>query len=316
MLHIAQKWTKLGLLYAPDRQALLPLTHASVPFARRLQGSLYRVYFSARDEASRSCLCWILVDIEKFSIVDGCSSPAFAPSTPGFFDEDGVMGCDLLDQGTALWLYYIGWNKAINVPFRNAIGLAASTDGGTTFHRMFEGPVVDRGIHDPCFVASMCVIPDDQHFRMYYLSCVAWERSGKSLRHRYHIKQALSLDGLKWDRAGATAIDFAYPNEYAISVPRVLKTLKGYSMWYSYRGGPRGETYRIGYAESENGTNWVRRDLDVELDISPSGWDSEMICYPFVMRHAGDLFMFYNGNGYGRTGIGVARLDNKDEWGF
>jgi len=35
---------------------------------------------------------------------------------------------------------------------------------------------------------------------------------------------------------------------------------------------------------------------------SETGWDSEMVCYPFLY---GD-YMFYNGNGYGKTGIGVA----------
>jgi hypothetical protein len=31
-----------------------------------------------------------------------------------------------------------------------------------------------------------------------------------------------------------------------------------------------------------------------------------MICYPFVFDHAGSRFMLYNGNGYGKTGFGIA----------
>lgn len=31
-------------------------------------------------------------------------------------------------------------------------------------------------------------------------------------------------------------------------------------------------------------------------------WDSEMVCYPYLIGS----FMFYNGNGYGRSGIGIA----------
>jgi hypothetical protein len=36
------------------------------------------------------------------------------------------------------------------------------------------------------------------------------------------------------------------------------------------------------------------------------GWDSEMIEYPFVFEHDGLRYMLYNGNGYGRSGFGLA----------
>jgi hypothetical protein len=110
-----------------------------------------------------------------------------------------------------------------------------------------------------------------------------------------------------WDRRGDVAIDFAYDSEYAISVPRVFYR-KGWEMLYSYRGGPFGATYRIGYAVSENGSCWDRRDTAVALQPSNSGWDSEMVCYPFVINYDGEYFVLYNGNGYGATGFGLARM--------
>jgi hypothetical protein len=33
---------------------------------------------------------------------------------------------------------------------------------------------------------------------------------------------------------------------------------------------------------------------------------SEMIKYPFVFDHDGERSMLYNGNGYGKTGVGLA----------
>jgi predicted GH43/DUF377 family glycosyl hydrolase len=78
-------------------------------------------------------------------------------------------------------------------------------------------------------------------------------------------------------------------------------------MWYSYRG----RSYRIGYAESDNGIEWVRKDEEVGIDVSESGWDSEMIEYPYIFDHEGQRYMLYNGNGYGRTGIGLAVLEEK-----
>ena len=47
----------------------------------------------------------------------------------------------------------------------------------------------------------------------------------------------------------------------------------------------------------------------VGIDVSKNGWDSEMICYPYVFDHKGKRYMLYNGNGYGKTGFGLAVLE-------
>ena len=73
-------------------------------------------------------------------------------------------------------------------------------------------------------------------------------------------------------------------------------------MWYSYRG----EKYRIGYAESEDGIVWTRKDNESGIGVSSEGWDSEMIDYPVVFKHKDDVYMLYCGNGYGKTGFGLA----------
>jgi hypothetical protein len=80
-------------------------------------------------------------------------------------------------------------------------------------------------------------------------------------------------------------------------------------MWFSYRSG-NGQAYRIGYAMSSDGRNWELALEDAGIDVSTSGWDSEMIEYPFVFDHKGQRYMMYNGNDYGRTGFGLAVLAN------
>jgi hypothetical protein len=78
-------------------------------------------------------------------------------------------------------------------------------------------------------------------------------------------------------------------------------------MWYCYRG----TTYRIGYAESRDGRSWERRDALAGLGVSESGWDDQSVAYPSVFEHDGALYMLYNGNGYGRTGFGIAVLEHE-----
>jgi hypothetical protein len=107
-----------------------------------------------------------------------------------------------------------------------------------------------------------------------------------------------------WRPTGIVCIDYASASEYAIARPHVVKEGDRYRMWYSHRGA----AYRIGYAESRDGLRWERRDAEAGIDVSASGWDAQMIAYPCVFRHAGQLLMLYNGNDYGRTGIGLAAL--------
>ncbi len=84
-------------------------------------------------------------------------------------------------------------------------------------------------------------------------------------------------------------------------------------MWYAYRkkGNYRLDkelSYRIGHAVSDDGKQWIRRDELAGIDVSTKGWDSEMITYPNIVNYKGEKFMFYNGNGFGRTGFGYAIL--------
>jgi hypothetical protein len=67
--------------------------------------------------------------------------------------------------------------------------------------------------------------------------------------------------------------------------------------------------YRAGYASSPDGIHWTRKDEEAGIDVSADGWDSEAIAYPYCIRVRGTLVMFYNGNGFGKTGFGYAIAD-------
>ena len=299
-----QRWKKLGCIY--NRQY-----YSSVPQSFHMSENIYRIFFSIRDNKNRSLPFSIDIDIINLNILSEKHINIELGDT-GTFDENGIMPTSYIQKGREIYMYYIGWNTGKTVPFRNSIGLMLSDDKGETFKKYSEGPILDRSMHDKCFVAGNCVFKDDQCYRMYYQSCDRWSQTTDSqLQHLYNIKYAESQDAINWKRDGHIAIDYKYSNEYAISIPRVIFENTIYKMWYSYRGSPLANTYRIGYAESNDGKLWVRKDDVLNLDVSSNGWDSEMICYPYVFDHNGERYMLYNGNGYGKTGIGLAVLDRK-----
>ena len=60
----------------------------------------------------------------------------------------------------------------------------------------------------------------------------------------------------------------------------------------------RGERWRGGRGR--------RRCGDGGLDPSGEGWDSESVAYPWILDANGRRYMLYNGNDYGRSGVGLA----------
>jgi len=56
--------------------------------------------------------------------------------------------------------------------------------------------------------------------------------------------------------------------------------------------------------------SWHRKSADI-LGLG-AGWDSDATCYPAVIQMGNRTLLFYNGNGYGRTGFGVAEMKDTE----
>ena len=283
------------------------LTHASAPVAVRIGEYVYRVYFSARDDRNRSHVGYVELDIRRpAEVLSVSTQPVLAPGPLGLFDDHGVYASSIVKRGEKLLMYYIGWNPGVRgALFYSSIGLAVSHDGGNTFQKHSVAPIMARSEYDPCLVTAPFVMVDDGRWRMWYVSGFKWEEDESGLHSFYHVKYAESADGISWERGGRVAIDLR-PGERNIGRPCVVKESGRYRMWYSYSGDAG---YRIGYAESADGYNWTRLDKQAGIEVSESGWDSQALAYPWVMRHEGRGYMFYNGAGFGRDGFGLAVSD-------
>ena len=305
------KFRKLGRIFKPGF-APWAVSHGQAPFVEYLDGDKIRIYFTPRDKKNRSHAAFLVIDMKNpYEILEITDRPLLEPGELGCFDDCGAMPSCLVNYGDKRYLYYTGWSRAVTTPFTFFIGLAISEDGGKTYRRYSKAPVLGRNINDPLLTCSPWVIIEDGLWKMWYVSGTKWleEREGNTLKHYYHICYAESKNGIEW-KTGTVCIDFK-DEEYAIARPVVLKEDGEYRMWYCYRGGSN--TYRAGFATSDDGIAWRRRDLEVELDVSdnPDDWDSEMICYPCKFTHGGKNYLLYNGNRYGKTGFGLAIFEEE-----
>jgi hypothetical protein len=301
------RWQRRARVFVPAGQRPWCTTHAALPIADHVEGDRYRVYVSGRDDRNRAHIGFFEFGLAApGDLLRLSDAPVLSPGRLGTFDDAGVTGSCLVVHEGLTHLYYTGWSLGSTVPFYLFVGLAVSEDGGTSFRRVSESPLLDRDPVDPYLTASPWVLVEDRRWRMWYVSGTAWT-PGVPPQHHYHIKYAESADGIHWTREGRVAIDYGGPEEYAIARPCVLKQGGRYRMWFSARG----QAYRLGYAESGDGQSWVRQDADCGLVPSENEWDSDMIAYPVVFEGSGRLHMLYNGNGYGRTGVGYA-VESRD----
>jgi hypothetical protein len=298
-------WQRQGPVYVPRGDAAWAKTHAALPTPARLDGDRFRFFFSTRDAHNRSSVSWVDIDLGGTpKIVAEAASPVLSYGTPGMFDDSGVSIGSLAADGAGTRLYYMGWNLGITAPWRNSIGIAVGDVAQPRFERLYEGPILDRSPKDPFTLSYPWVLRlGEKDWRMWYGSNTKWGASSADMHHV--IKVARSEDGLTWSDQRPVTLGPQADGEYAFARPTVIRDHGTFRMWFAVRG----ERYRIGSAHSADGETWTRDDKRFGLPPGAAGWDAEMTCYPCAFVHKERLYLAYNGNGYGRTGFGLARWD-------
>ncbi|MFT4551477.1 MAG: hypothetical protein ACI9S8_000087 [Chlamydiales bacterium] len=305
-------WVKKGKVFDP-RDYDWTGTHAQVPTVLVKKDRL-RVYYTDRDEKGKSYTTYVDLSKENPKDILYCHKKAvLSKGKPGTFDDEGAMSGFVRERDGEVHLYYNGWNLRETIPYHNSIGLAISKDGGHTFKRAFEGPLLDRTPLEPYLAVTPWVLKDHNIWHVWYVSGLSWEWINQKYEPIYSIKYAYSDDGLHWNRPNIDCIPRKSESE-VFSHPTVIKKNDKFHMWFSYREchdyrDGKG-SYQMGYAESEDGKAWNRTDEVPGFEKSKEGWDSTMISYPYAVELNDRLHMFYNGNGFGQTGFGYAVWEN------
>lgn len=299
------RWIKKGLILPPHPE-LYWMSHGAGPsFARVRENNQLEIFVTGRDENNRSRIGRVLYSLESESVIKIDSEPLFELGELGTFDFNGTSYPWLAETDEGTRLYYTGWTKGYHVSFINDLGLVLQKNNSGEFKRVSRAPLIPRTNEEPFGVGSVCVLKDDTNWKMWYTCFKQWGSETEPDKHFYHIKYAESQDGLNWNRPNIVSVDFdENSGEYVTGKPCVIKYKGKYLMWFSYRG----EAYKIGLAVSEDGKVFKRMDDSVGIAASTEGWDSEMICYGQIFFHNNELKMIYNGNGYGRSGLGLATL--------
>lgn len=318
------KWSKLGKVFTPQevegRSWMKEFAQAP---ATLLLDDYVRVYFSCRppaDERGQYVSYSAYVDLDRvdlFKLRHVSEQPILSLGKLGEFDEFGIYPVSVIRFGGEIRAYYAGWTRCESVPFNVAIGMATSKDGGKTFAKFGNGPVLSYSPDEPFVLSGPKIRYFNDSWYLWYIAGSKWKIVDSRPEPVYKIRMALSSDGVHWSKVNKDIVESRIEKDEAQASPDVFYANGKYHMFFCYRYSSyyRGKEqgYRIGYASSTNLIDWMRDDKKAGIDVSEEGWDSEMISYPHVFELDGKTYLVYLGNQVGRNGFGLAVLDGKLE---
>ncbi len=210
-------------------------------------------------------------------------NPVLDLGEPGSWDSEHVANPTVIYDGNIYKMWYTGCDKNMR------IGYAESKDG-IHWEKYAGNPVIDLGAWSTCpqsDIWSPSVVFDGAGYKMWYTS----------FDERMKIGYAESIDGIHWSKyTSAPVLESGISGAWddrGVWAPCVIFHNSEYKMWYS---GWNGDSVRIGFAESRDGINWVKRFPIPALETGTTGeWDYHYVSTPTVIFDGTNYRMWYSG---------------------
>jgi hypothetical protein len=203
-----------------------------------------------------------------------------------------------------LALLYIGWRRGDEAaPYTLFSGLAFSEDEGRSFEKV-AGPLLGPCTGERLFRTAPFMHREPDGFRLLYIGGDEFTvaENGRRLPV-YSLMELRSQTPWRWEGPGRLLLEpdrrmaeigFGRPVLYDISGRTVLML--------SIRTGS-GYTLVETPAEFDAGQ---RPPFSAVLEPPFDDWEAEMTCFGAPCAVGEHDLLFYNGNGFGRTGLGLA----------
>ncbi len=221
-------------------------------------------------------------------------TPVLEKGADGSWEENGVGFPTVLQKGDTLHMWYAGLNDE-----NLAIGHAFSLDGGLTWTKNSQNPVLSpgpAGSFDEQRAYFPKVIYHDGMFHMWYLGAKDdYELTG----------YATSTDGVNWTKDPSNPVGES-------GTGAVLYKDDLFHMWFNYG---IGITIQTGYATSPDGKTWTENEnKPVIPNGGSSNWDYPRVQASSVVFKSGAFHLFYSGGSFYNWQEGYATSSDGITW--
>jgi len=242
-------------------------------------------------------------DWEKYE-----GNPILEPGPSGSWDDESILGCSVLFDGTIYHMWYGGFD---GVHYR--IGHATSNDG-IAWTKDPQNPVLDvaLGSWEESAVYMPCVLLIESVFHMYYDGALGWiERIG----------HATSSDGTNWTKDPLNPVLDLGPSGSWDEVQvfpmagSVIFDNGIYEMWFG--GCNASNVWQIGYATSHDGSVWTKDEVNnpVMVPGASGQWDDNSVIPGTVLWNGSTFDIWYSGTALdNRWRVGYATSTDGISW--
>ncbi|HET9161161.1 MAG TPA: hypothetical protein VFN88_11170 [Caulobacteraceae bacterium] len=286
-------WIRLGRVLEPAG-GTLDRTHVMLPTPFVLADRV-RVYFAGCDEEMRGRIFAAEFAPEPpFALLEVWREPVMDLGGPGAFDCDGVNPSQVFSVDGELHLFYIGWRRGEAAePYTLFAGHAVSPDDGRTF--VSKGQLLQPVEGERLFRTAPRLTACDDGFRLLYIGGDRFiDGPGGKRLPLYSLMGLRSSDPFSWRGPGevlaapdaaAGEIGFGRPVLFDARLMISVRTASGYELMEATEGEP---------------------SLKPVFQPPFEPWESQMRCFGAACRVGDHELLFYNGDGFGRTGLGLA----------
>lgn len=296
--------SKLAL---PENRPISWVSHMMAPAPRMMPGGkVVELFVGGWNKEGISSIYSIEIDLEASSYLDESLKLRLSPGKPGTFDENGVFPASIIENESEWLLSYTGFQLGMQIPHYNFGGLAKCADEYGTLRRISEAPIIDRADEGLTVRAGLTGIKRKNKSNLWisaYAAGSTFELISGKLRPNYSVYiQHKNPEYLQI--SGKLAVPYL-EKEHGVGRPYLIEYKDKILLFYTRR--MRDFSYLPGIAVSmDDGLTFERMDYLLE-NVSERllGVDDEMQYFPAPAIHDNHLYVFYNGNNFGKHGIGI-----------
>ena len=278
------------------------LLYFANPLIVTMENNKARIFFNSRINNNISIINSIDIELRDFSpVLDSIRVQVAAKELSGFCSNGLSLGSIYMGK-EQYSVTTMGW---IDIPPEHWYGTIGKIEMDTEFNlipkSLTEWFPLDS--EDVISLSYPAVYNCEGVLKMWYGSTLTWDAGNGEMIHI--LKEKISTDAINFQQTGRI-LDFNLNEAQAFSRPSILEISGRALMAYSYRGAS--SSYRIGFV-------WLD-DLSTASHLgglpsflpSKNSWEAKMVEYPFLFTFNSVIYMLYNGNDFGKTGIGIVTL--------
>lgn len=294
----------------------LAVSHLSVPTAvLSPDGSCIRLFVSSRDDQGRSRVFVLNLDpANPLEVSDPHLKLVLDLGAQEDFDGDGIVCTSVLVDGPDLMhMLYAGFERNAHGSYRLLTGLAHSIDGGESFTRSTNVPLLERA-PDESTVRAGAVFAETIRLGaprgIIYAGGSGWVATADGRRRPHYSLREQPIRPDLTPIGPSRILLQPRSDEHGFGRAGVIACGEHRCVLLSVRMTAL-SSYRLQTATIESDGQWVRDT--VQLRVLEEGRDRSLdhLMFASSVQTPSEQWLFLNGPEYGRDGVLVAKVEDE-----